>query len=460
MQRSTEIRNFTFNLLINLAGINCAFLAAFFLSFTSMFLGRNPASQDGYKTLLILANLLFLVINLLSKNNHKKEFKNYSFFLIAYLGLIVLIQGYEFSRIFHVCFLSLLFAFTITLKFSNLIQLLEKFLLSKDSEKRVVLIGENFDSTIIQYINSRPGKYKCVGLLSDHTPQQHAVVDLYKGNIGRIEELLSDESIDEVLISSSTLSSRKLDMIIRTTEKYHATASILPPHFQFLSKHICHMEYLMGVPIISVFHSKLARRPYRIAKRILDISVSIFFLTAIFPILFLIIAPAIWLSNKGPIFFKQLRKGYKQEPFLCYKFRTMKLNTGVEESVQAQREDPRITKLGISLRKTSIDEVPQFINVLFGNMSIVGPRPHMVEHDDLYEKVISRYNTRFVTRPGITGWAQLKGFRGGTVEDINLIQKRIEHDLWYIKNWSLWLDVKIMILTAIKLLFKGDNNAY
>ena len=459
MQQITEIRNFTFNLVINLIGINCSFLAAFFFSFIDVLREQDASFLNIYKTLFVVANLLFLVINLIPKNNYKKEFKNYSFFLIGYLGLIVLIQGYEFSRAFHVYFLSLLFAFTVILRFSNSIQLLEKYLLSKGSERKVILIGEDFDSTIVQYINSRPGNFKCIGLLSDYIPQQNTMVDLYKGNIRQIEELLSKESIDEALISSSTLSVTELNIIIKTTEKYHATASILPPYFHFLTKQSCHTEYWMGVPIISVFHSKLALRSSRIAKRVLDVCVSLFFLTAVFPILFLIVAPAIWLSNKGPIFFKQLRKGYKQEPFFCYKFRTMKLNTGIEEAVQARREDPRITAIGKSLRKTSIDEVPQFINVLFGNMSVVGPRPHMVEHDEMYEKVINRYNTRFVTKPGITGWAQLKGLRGET-GDTNLMQKRVEHDLWYIKHWSLWLDIKIIALTAVKLLFKGDSNAY
>ena len=136
----------------------------------------------------------------------------------------------------------------------------------------------------------------------------------------------------------------------------------------------------------------------------------------------------------------------------------MRLGYEREEVVQAKEQDPRVTIIGNTLRKTSLDEVPQFLNVLFGNMSIVGPRPHMVAHDEIYEKIIERYNVRFVTKPGITGWAQINGYRGAT-EDDSLMEKRIEHDLWYIKNWSIGLDIKIMFLTISSML-KCDKNAY
>ena len=213
------------------------------------------------------------------------------------------------------------------------------------------------------------------------------------------------------------------------------------------------------MPVTAIYHSKLAVKSYQVIKRILDICVSLFFLAAVFPFLFLIVAPAIWLSNKGPIFFKQLRTGHKQAPFFCYKFRTMKVGNKTDEVQQARKQDPRVTLIGRTLRNTSIDEIPQFLNVLAGNMSIVGPRPHMVEHDEMYEKAIAFYNVRFMTKPGITGWAQVNGFRGAT-EKPGLMQKRIEYDLWYIKNWTIWLDLKIIVLTAVSLLFKGDPNAY
>ena len=371
-----------------------------------------------------------------------------------------MLRGYEISRLFHLYFLAFLFVSTTFLKMSEFAQLLGSYLFKNVSEQKVILIGGEFDSSIIQHINSRPGNYKCVGLLNDQKQPPSELGELYLGKIDHLEEILDKSVIDEILISTSLLSVEKIDGIIKTAQKYHATASVLPPYFSFLSNQSYRTEDWMGVPIISVYNSRLVIRSHRIAKRALDVGVSLIFLTVAFPILCLIVAPTIWLTNRGPIFFEQRRKGDKQKPFLCYKFRTMKLGNGIDEAVQATRQDPRVTTVGKALRKTSIDEMPQFMNVLFGNMSLVGPRPHMVEHDEIYEKAIDRYNVRFVTKPGITGWAQINGFRGSIEENPELLKGRIEHDLWYIKNWSMWLDVKIMYMTASKLLLKGDQNAY
>lgn len=459
MQTKPETRNYIFNTIIDLVAVNFAFSLATYLSFSSIFSDRAASSEASYRTLLVLSNLIFLIINLFPGNIVHKPLRKFIFFVITYMSLIVFLKEYEFSRIFHLSFLCLFLVFTFLSKYINLYQQLEKFLFSNKLERKVVLISDKFDASVIEFINERPGNYRCVSFLSDAGNCPGGESKLDNGEIKNLEDFLSRESIDEVLISSTTLSLEKVEQIIKTTEKYHATISILPPYFQVLTRQDCSSEYWMGVPVISVCHSKLALKSFQVVKRLLDICVSSIFLTVVFPVLFLIVAPAIWLSNKGPIFFKQSRKGYKQEPFLCYKFRTMKLVTGINEVVQASRTDPRITAIGKSLRKTSLDEIPQFINVLFGNMSLVGPRPHMVEHDEMYEKFIFRYNVRFVTKPGITGWAQVNGLRGAT-EDPDLMQKRIEHDLWYIRNWSVWLDIKIIVLTAVKLLFKGDENAY
>jgi Undecaprenyl-phosphate glucose phosphotransferase len=344
-------------------------------------------------------------------------------------------------------------------RYANLTGFLEKYLLPNNFERKVLVIGENLDEAIVQYINRREGRYKVIGFLSDKNQERINSHELPLGKINDIEKILYRNSVDEVIISTSLLPVKKFDRIIKTAEKYHATVSVLPPYFQFLSEQTCQTEHWMGVPVTAIYHSKLAVKSYQIAKRALDIAVSLFFLVAVFPFFFLIVAPAIWLSNKGPIFFKQLRKGYKQEPFFCYKFRTMTMGDKAAEIKQAIRQDPRVTGIGRTLRNTSIDEFPQFLNVLAGKMSLVGPRPHMVEHDDMYEKSIERYNVRFVTKPGITGWAQINGHRGST-EKPGQMQKRIEHDLWYIKNWSIWLDLRILVLTAVTLVFKNDPNVY
>lgn len=202
---------------------------------------------------------------------------------------------------------------------------------------------------------------------------------------------------------------------------------------------------------------KARRLSNRILKRGLDIFISLsvimFLLSWMVPIIGLLIK----LESKGPVFFKQLRSGLNNKPFWCYKFRSMYVNEKSDE-LQATRNDQRITKVGLFLRKTSIDEFPQFINVLKGEMSIVGPRPHMLLHTEMYGKQIKNYMSRLALKQGLTGFAQIKGLRGET-SDIKFMECRVEHDLWYAENWSLWLDIKIIFLTIIKI-FKVDETAF
>lgn len=459
MQTNTGTRNLVFKLVVSLIGLNCALFTAYQISFNNLFAFRETNFEADYKLLFITANLLTLIIHLLPSRRTANNLRNYAIFTVSYMALIIFYQGYEYSRMFHLYFLVGFFVYGIFLKYINLTGLLEKYLLPNSFERKVIMIGENLDESMVQYINKRQGHYKFIGFLSDKKQSRLDMRELCLGQIADLENILYGRSVDEVIISTSLLTVEKIDEIIKAAEKYHTTVNVLPPYFQFLAEQACQTEHWMGVPVTAIYHSKLTVKPYQISKRILDICVSLFFLTTVFPIFFLIVAPAIWLSNTGPIFFKQLRKGYKQAPFFCYKFRTMTVSDKFSELQQAKKIDPRVTVIGRTLRNTSIDEFPQFFNVLTGNMSLVGPRPHMVEHDDLYEKSISRYNVRFVTKPGITGWAQINGHRGST-EKPGQMEKRIEHDLWYIKNWSIRLDLKILLMTASSLIFKKDPNAY
>ena len=159
----------------------------------------------------------------------------------------------------------------------------------------------------------------------------------------------------------------------------------------------------------------------------------------------------------APVFFKQKRTGFKGKEFNCYKFRTMKVNANSDQ-LQASRHDPRKTRVGEFLRKTSLDELPQFINVFVGDMSVVGPRPHMVKHTQDYSKIIDKYMLRHLIKPGITGWAQVNGYRGETRE-LWQMERRVEYDVWYIEHWNFWLDIKIIFLTVVNA-FRGEKNAF
>jgi putative colanic acid biosynthesis UDP-glucose lipid carrier transferase len=173
--------------------------------------------------------------------------------------------------------------------------------------------------------------------------------------------------------------------------------------------------------------------------------------------LFLVLAVLIKLSSPGPVFFKQPRHGLNGRPFNVYKFRSMKLHKEEGVVTQATKGDPRVTRIGEFIRRTSLDELPQFFNVLLGDMSVVGPRPHALQHNEMYKDLLDVYMVRHRVKPGITGWAQVNGYRGET-DTVEKMAKRVQFDLYYIRNWSLWMDVKIVIWTA----FKGwtGKNAY
>ncbi|MFG1298758.1 undecaprenyl-phosphate glucose phosphotransferase [Xanthobacter sp. V3C-3] len=188
-------------------------------------------------------------------------------------------------------------------------------------------------------------------------------------------------------------------------------------------------------------------------KRALDIAVSSVAVTLLLP-LFAIIALCIKMDSRGPVVFRQRRNGFGGREFTIYKFRSMTVMEDGSKVVQAQRNDKRVTRVGKFLRATSLDELPQVLNVLFGHMSIVGPRPHAIAHDDAYSKLIAGYAFRHHVKPGITGWAQAHGLRGETAE-ISLMERRIEMDLWYVNNWSIWLDIKIILKTFIEV-FRND----
>ncbi|BAV04296.1 putative colanic acid biosysnthesis UDP-glucose lipid carrier transferase [Filimonas lacunae] len=218
-----------------------------------------------------------------------------------------------------------------------------------------------------------------------------------------------------------------------------------------------HVEYLDTLPVISLRAEPLQDVSSRVKKRFFDIFISSIVIILILSWLIPILAILVKLESKGAAFFRQLRSGKNNEPFWCYKFRSMRENKE-GDLLQASKGDKRITKIGAFLRKTSLDEFPQFWNVFIGDMSIVGPRPHMLKHTEQYSAIIKKYMVRQFLKPGITGWAQVNGYRGET-KDTELMEKRVEYDIWYMENWSLMLDVKIIFMTVINI-FKGEEQAY
>ncbi|HRN36827.1 MAG TPA: exopolysaccharide biosynthesis polyprenyl glycosylphosphotransferase [Flavobacteriales bacterium] len=212
-----------------------------------------------------------------------------------------------------------------------------------------------------------------------------------------------------------------------------------------------------AVPVSRLRHEPLDRWGNRLLKRSFDLVFSILVITLLFSWLFPLLAILIKLSSRGPVFFKQVRLGERKKKFTCYKFRSMRMN-GEADSKQATRNDPRVTRVGAFLRKSNLDELPQFFNVLLGQMSVVGPRPHPLKLNDQFRDIIDKYMVRHFVRPGITGWAQVSGFRGET-HTPELMENRVDLDVWYLENWSFKLDLKIIVKTVTNM-FGKDEMAY
>ncbi len=222
-------------------------------------------------------------------------------------------------------------------------------------------------------------------------------------------------------------------------------------------RHIMAFSLMDGTPVISLHYEPLTLAGNRILKRAFDLIASSIFLVTVFPIVYIVFGLLIKLSSPGPVLFKQKRSGLNGKEFYCYKFRSMKVNVD-SDNIQATKNDPRKTRIGEFMRRTSIDELPQFINVWLNDMSIVGPRPHMLKHTELYSRIISSYMVRHFAKPGITGYAQVTGYRGET-QELWQMEGRIRKDIWYIEHWSFALDLFIIWKTVYNAIH-GEDNAY
>ena len=221
--------------------------------------------------------------------------------------------------------------------------------------------------------------------------------------------------------------------------------------------HQVYFSMMGSVPCLSLHEEPLSWIQNRLLKRTFDIVFSLLFLCTLFIPILIIVTIVTKITMPGPIFFRQKRTGIDGREFYCLKFRSMKVNDDAD-LVQATRDDPRTTKWGAIMRKTSIDELPQFINVLLGDMSVVGPRPHMLKHTEEYSKLIDKYMVRHFIKPGITGWSQVNGYRGET-KDLEQMEGRIKGDIWYIEHWSFGLDLFIIYKTIVNAIH-GDKEAY
>ncbi|MCH1546939.1 MAG: exopolysaccharide biosynthesis polyprenyl glycosylphosphotransferase, partial [Flavobacteriaceae bacterium] len=262
--------------------------------------------------------------------------------------------------------------------------------------------------------------------------------------------------IDEVYCSLKNVDDRMVKSLIDYCDNNLITIKFIPESTKIYSKKLIFDNY-DTIPILSLRKVPLKDNINKFFKRLFDIIISLMVIVFILSWLTPILALLIKSQSKGPVFFRQIRNGINYKEFYCYKFRSMVVNNDADKT-QATRHDVRVTPLGKLLRKSSLDEMPQFINVLFGEMSVVGPRPHMTKENNKYNSTVQKYMLRHVIKPGITGYAQVNGFRG-EVENESDIINRVKCDIYYLENWSLLLDVKIMFKTIINSIV-GEDKAY
>lgn len=375
-----------------------------------------------------------------------KQFVLFSLLVLAFSGLYHELDIYPGSIVKYtlLCFLIIsIFKFAI-------FYLLQKYRISFGGNYRTtVILGLNKKTIALDnFFNKNPEYGYSHKKTFNFKNKEHSLNECF--------QYILDEGIDEIYCSISELSNSQIADIVDFADNNLKILKFIPDSKEIYSKKLRY-EYYDYIPILTLRNIPLEDPVNTFIKRGFDIIFSSFVIVFVLSWLTPIIGILIKLESKGPVFFKQSRNGFNYKEFDCYKFRSMMPNKDAH-LYQATRDDNRVTKVGRFIRKTSIDELPQFFNVLFGDMSVVGPRPHMVSHTTMYAKKIDKFMVRHFVKPGITGLAQTSGFRGEVETDKDIIG-RVKYDIFYIENWSLLLDLKIIFQTFINSV-KGDDKAY
>ena len=374
--------------------------------------------------------------------------------IVLFMMILYLVEQYNLSRsmiaIFYVT--NMLLTTIVRTLIRNLLQ---RFRRKGYNLKYVLLVG--YSTACEEYItriNQNPQWGYCIrGILDDTVPRGTAYKGVkVVGNIDNLKYILPENKLDEVAITIALKDYDKLGAVVDICEKFGVHTKFIPDYNSLVPSNP-YTEDVLGLPVINIRYVPLNNAINAFLKRTMDIIGSLVGIILSSPVM-LIVVLAIKLTSPGPIIFKQERIGLHNKPFMMFKFRSMEVQKSVdEEQGWTTKNDPRVTKIGKFIRKTSIDELPQLFNILLGEMSLVGPRPERPQFVDKFKEEIPRYMIKHQVRPGLTGWAQVNGFRGDTS-----IRKRIEYDLFYIENWSMSLDVKILFMTV----FNGfvNKNAY
>ena len=393
----------------------------------------------------------FYVINRYSKVPivFRKLSTQFIFLFLILYAFIGFFKQPEMSRLALAQYFGLVTLAISSIKFINYFLLIRYRRKFKGNLRNVTVIGENkkTDQLISVFRNRTEFGYNFLKQFSPKEP---------KFEIRECFSYILKNKVDEIYCSISELKDNELTSFINFADNNLKTLKFIPDNKNILAKKL-KFEYYDYIPILSLRDIPLHSSINSFLKRSFDVIFSAIVILGLLSWLTPILALLITLESKGPVFFRQTRNGIDNREFFCYKFRSMAPNKDADNH-QATKNDLRITKVGRLIRATSVDELPQFYNVFFGTMSVVGPRPHMVKHTNEYSASVDKYMVRHFVKPGITGLAQVRGYRGEIEKDTD-IQNRIKFDVFYIENWSMFLDFKIIVQTIVNA-FKGETKAY
>ncbi|MEH6307430.1 undecaprenyl-phosphate glucose phosphotransferase [Olivibacter sp. CPCC 100613] len=441
--------------------VNGVYLTGFY--YLSSELELSGIYLDG----LIISNLIWIVASFLCKLYTEKTVRRidfiYSSTLRSYLLHFALYACYitifkekaiarEFLLIMYVGLALGLFTSRLFGTFFE-----AKLLRHFKASKPVAVLGMNkMGLRLAAFFEQKRSQYDFNGFLDDHQELSISEDGRLLPVVCQQIEVAAKSGVQEVYVPLTPENMANANVLLKEAEKQCVRMKFVPDLTgTFVTPF--KLTYMEEFPVISLRHDPLEEIENRVKKRIFDIVFSLLVIIFVLSWLFPLIGIIIKIQSPGPILFKQKRSGRNNQTFDCLKFRSMKVNDE-SDTKQATKGDDRITPIGRFIRRTSLDELPQFFNVLLGDMSVVGPRPHILSMTEQYRQIIDQYMVRHFLKSGITGWAQVNGFRGETREP-DLMRKRVEYDVWYLENWSIWLDVRIVIQTAINMV-KGEENAY
>lgn len=381
-----------------------------------------------------------------------KLIRQFVIFLLVVIAFFPFAKTTIFSGTAIAIFMTVSFVIIAMFKYFLFFYLKKYRLVTNNNFRNAVIIGFTPEAINLKEIfeNRKDYGYRFQGYFSDSIQNKDV-----KGKIEDLNNYVLENKIDEIYCSLNEISNEKLKELVEFADDNNKMIKFIPDSKEIFSKNL-RIDYYELFPVLSLQKTQLHNPSIKGLKRFFDVTFSIFVIIFILSWLIPLIAILIKLESRGPVFFKQGRPGLDEHEFYCFKFRSMQVNDITE--TEASKNDPRVTKMGRFMRKTSIDELPQFFNVLIGDMSVVGPRPHLWSQNKSYASKVKKYMVRHYVKPGITGLAQVKGYRGEIETDEDMVN-RIKFDVFYIENWSIVMDIKIIIQTVINI-FKGEEKAY